>query len=86
MSYNSARGEQFLADYDSKVVRALRVCDNAGDLREVYRAPHGTSPFIRSVCPMSDSDTLLGCSGEYWPGGNYADWLVALSRSGSEWR
>ena len=33
---------------------------------------------------MSDSDTLLVCSSEEGQGG--ADWLVAMSRSGSEWR
>ena len=82
MSYNSARDELFLADDNNKVVRAMGVRDNAGDLSDVYRAPHDTSPFIRSVCHMSDSDTLLVCSGkEGWP-----YWLVALSRNGSEWR
>ena len=35
---------------------------------------------------MSDSDTLLVCSGEEGPDRKFADWLVALSRSGSEWR
>ena len=82
MSYNSARDELFLADWNNKVVRAMRVRDNAGDLRDVYKAPHDTSPYISSVCHMSDSDTLLVCSGEYV--GN--KWLVALSRNGSEWR
>ena len=37
MSYNSARDELFLSDYDNKLVR---VRDNAGDLRDVYRATH----------------------------------------------
>ena len=49
MSYNSARDELFLADFENEVVRAMRVYDNAGDLRDVYRAPHDTSPFIWSV-------------------------------------
>ena len=49
MSYNSARDELFLADYDNKVVRAMCVRDNAGDLRDVYRAPHDTNPSIK-VC------------------------------------
>ena len=49
MSYNSARDELFLADANNKVVRAMRVRDNAGDLRDVYRAPHDTSPFVWSV-------------------------------------
>ena len=70
MSYNSARDELFLADNDNKVVRAMRVRDNAGDLRDVYRATlHDKSPFVWSVCHMSDSDTLLVCSGEFGPDG-----------------
>ena len=83
MSYNSARDELFVADFHNNVVRAMRVRDNAGDLRDVYRAPHDTSPFVKmwSVCHMSDSDTLLLCSGE-----KFNRWLVALSRNGSEWR
>ena len=60
MSYNSARDELFLADDMNKVVRAMRVRDSAGDLRDVYRcAPHDTSQHIDSVCYMSDSDTLF---------------------------
>ena len=86
MSYNSARDELFLADFDNKVVRAMRVRDNAGDLRDVYRAPHDTSPTMWSVCHMSDSDTLLVCSYEHGSDGKNANWLVALSRNGSEWR
>ena len=86
MSYNSARDELFLADGNNRVVRAMRVRDNAGDLRDVYRAPHDTSPYITSVCHMSDSDTLLVCSVEEGPDGKGALWLVALSRNGSEWR
>ena len=39
-----------------------------------------------NVCHMSDSDTLLVCSGEKGPDENYAYLLVALSRNGSEWR
>ena len=77
MSYNSARDELFLADWNNRVVRAMRVRDNAGEQRDLYRAQ-----LIYSVCHMSDSDTLLVCSGE--DGG--AKWLVALSRNGSEWR
>ena len=79
MSYNSARDELFLADFDNKVVRAMPLRDNAGDLREVYRAPPDRSSLIRSVCHMSESDTLLVCSYEGQP------WLVVLSRNGSEW-
>ena len=86
MSYNSACDELFLADYANGVVRAMRVRNNAGDLRDVYRAPHDKSSSISSVCHMSDSDTLLVCSGEDGPDRKYAHWLVALSRNGSEWR
>ena len=43
MSYNSARNELFLADFDNGVVRVMRVRDNTGDLRDVYRAPHEIS-------------------------------------------
>ena len=86
MSYNSARDELFIANCNNKVVRAMRVRDNAGDLRDVYRAPHDMSPLITSVCHMSDSDTLLVCSGEYGHDQKYAKFLVALSRNGSEWR
>ena len=83
MSYNSAHDELFIADQDNKVVRAMRVRDNAGDLHDVYRAPHGTSPDMWNLCHMSDSDTLLlVCSS----GRNRVHWLVALSRNGSEWR
>ena len=81
ISYNSARDELFLADNANKVVRAIRVRDNAGDLRDVYR-----SPLVYSVCHMSDSDTLLVCSGEEEPERNWANWLVALRRYNSEWR
>ena len=84
MSYNSARDELFLADFENKVVRAMRVRNNAGDLREVYRGSHGI--FVWSVCHMSDSDTLLTCSGEYASDRKFAKWLVSLSRNGSEWR
>ena len=86
MSYNSARDELFLTDLDNTVVRVMRMRDNAGDLRDVYRAPLDMSPFITSVCHMRDSDTLLVCSFEKGPDRNRARWLVALSRNGSEWR
>ena len=86
MSYNSERDELFLADYNNKVVRAMRVRDTAGDLRDVYRAPHDTDPLVLSVCHMSDSDTLLVCSREKGPDEKRVNWLVALSRNGSEWR
>ena len=86
MSYNSARDELFLADYANNVVRAMRVRDNAGDLRDVYRGPHDAFSQIWSVCHMSDSDTLLVCSSEHLLDLKVANWLVALSRNGSEWR
>ena len=84
MSYNSTRDELFLVDDRKKVVRAMRVRDNAGDLRDVYRAPDDKSPRVFSVCHMSDSDTLLMCSDKEGPDEKYG--LVALSRNGSEWR
>ena len=86
MSYNSARDELFIADRSNNVVRAMRVRDTAGDLRTVYRGPYDRSLLIRSVCYMSDTDTLLVCLGEYGPDKNNANWLVALSRKYSEWR
>ena len=82
MSYNSARDELFLTYRNDGVVRAMRLRDNAGDLRDVYRA----APIINSVCHMSDSDTLLVCSGETKLNRYITNWLVALSRNGSEWR
>ena len=86
MSYNSARDELFFADYANNVVRAMRLRDNAGDLRDLCKAPYDMLPFIRSVCHMSHSDTLLVCSGKEGPDKNNAHWLVALSRNYSEWR
>ena len=78
MSYNSARDELFFADWYNRLV-----FDNSGDLRDVYKGTaHDKSQFVYSVCHMSDSDTMLVCSGENI--GN--KWLVALSRNGSEWR
>ena len=86
MSYNSARDELFFADYNNSVVRAMRLRDNAGELQDVYNAPHDTSIFVNNVCHMSDSDTLLVCSFEGGPDQKRDNWLVALSRNGSEWR
>ena len=63
----------------------MRVRDNAGDLRDVYRAPLD-KPSLMSVSHMSDSDTLLLCSGELGPDRKLAYWLVALVRNDSEWR
>ena len=58
-------------------VHAIRVRGKAGDLRDVCTTPHEMS----SVCHMSDSDTLLVCSGDYG-----SDMKFALCRNGSEWR
>ena len=86
MSYNSVRDELLLVDDNNKVVCAMRLRDNAGDLRDLYRAPNDNSPFVWCVCHMSDSDALLVCSSEDGPYQRRAKWLVALSRSGNEWR
>ena len=87
MSYNSARDELFLADDDNKVVREMRVRDDADDLRDVYKGTlHDKLPYLWSVCHMNDSDTLLVCSYEIGPDRKLAHWLVALSRNGSDWR
>ena len=48
MSYNSARDELFLADWENRVVRVIRVRDNAGDLRDVYTTQDVT--LTRRVC------------------------------------
>ena len=86
MSYNSARDELFLADYDNKVVRAMRVRDNAGDLRDVYRAPHDTSPLRVECVPHERLGHTARVFGRIRAGREGANWLVALSRNGSEWR
>ena len=91
MSYNSTRNELFLADRNNGVVRSMRVRDNAGDLRDVYKSPYDKnkvkSPFVSSVCHMSDTDTLLVCSSEDGPDQRRANWLFVLRRNGSdEWR
>ena len=87
MSYNAARDELFVADYDNKVVRAIRLQDNAGDMREVFRCTslEAITPRMFSVCHMSDSDSLLVCTAEHWQN-ERAYWLVLLRRAGSEWR
>ena len=86
MSYNSARDELFLADWNNNVVRALHLRDSADEMRDVYKTPHGASPIVWCVCQLSDSDTLLVCLEEKGPDKKLAYWLVALSRNGSEWR
>ena len=48
-------------------------------------SPDDASSFY-SVCHMTDSDTMLVCSGEKTTIINQAYWLAALSRNGSEWR
>ena len=87
MCYNSARYELFFADYGNDVLRTIRLQDNAGDLRDVFRrtAEDRTPRRVRSVCHMSNSDLMLVCSNEYWQN-EWANWLVLLSREGSEWR
>lgn len=77
MSYNSARDELFLADFDNRVVRAMRLCDSPSDLCDVYKS---RDVSVWSVCHMGDSDILLVSIQE-----QYKRWLVALSRIGSEW-
>ena len=52
----------------------------------MYRAPQATSLLVWSVCHMSDSDTLLVCSGEKGRERNWAKWLVVLSCNDSELR
>ena len=51
MSYNSACYELFLENCDNSGARERRdrLCDNAGDLRDVYKTRHDTSPIIRSA-------------------------------------
>ena len=84
MSYNSEHDELFLADYDNEVVRSMRVRKNAGDLRDVYRVETLTCRLIpECVCHMNDTNTLLVCE---WEEHMKDRWLVALRRSGSEWR
>ena len=86
MCYNSARDELFLADSYNKVVRTIRLHDNTGDLLDVYRGTENDRrPEVSSVCHLSDSDSLLVCSEEHWQNES-ANWLVLLSREGSEWR
>ena len=48
MCYNMGSDELFLVNRSDRVVRAMRVRDNAGDLRDVYRASQHTSPIIYS--------------------------------------
>ena len=84
LSYNSTRDELFFADYSNKAVRAMHLQDGTPQLQDVYGgSAHDTSPWPLSVCHLSDTDTLLVCSSE----ANFEKhWLVALSRSGNEWR
>ena len=50
ISYNSASDELFVADYNNKIVRAMLLRDDAGDLRDVYRATHTTCYHICHIC------------------------------------
>ena len=88
MSYNSVREMLYLADNNNQVLPAVVVCDCAGNLRNIYKASHDTSPVVWSVCYLSDSDTLLMCLSEVSKQGQrqIVNWLVALSRNGSTWR
>ena len=83
LSYNSARDELFLADFMNEWVRVIE-CATAPATCATCTVVTST----RSVCYMSDSDTLLVCSLEKVerPDQKWANWLVALSREGSEWR
>ena len=83
---HKSRDELFFADFANGVVRSIRMRDNIGDLNDVYKAPHDTSPFVWSACHMSDSNALLVCSGERGPDQKVVNWLVVLSRNGNEWR
>ena len=86
LSYNAKRNELFFADLENKAVRAMHLQDGTPQLQDVYRgSAHDTSPILFSVCHLSDTDTLLVCSCEIYDG-KQADWLVALSRDGNEWR
>ena len=86
LSYNSGHDELFVADRKNHVVRSMHLGDNTFELRDVYKGTaHDRSPLIYSVCHMSDSDTLLVCSGEVWEVSG-EQWLVAFSRMKSEWR
>ena len=87
MCYNSAHDELFLADLTNDVVRSMHLRDNAVDLLDVYKVSadnENTTPIICSVCHMRDTDTLLVCSGEVSKTSSN-QWLVALSRNGSDW-
>ena len=69
-----------------RVVRVIRVRDNAGDLRDVYRAPHDTYPYISECVSHERLGHTTRVFGEKGPDGKCVDWLIALSRSGGEWR
>ena len=65
LSYNSTRDELFFADDENKAVRAMHLQDGTPQLQDVYRgSAHDTSPWLCSVCHLSDTDTLLVCSSE----------------------
>lgn len=98
MSYNSARDELFLANFENNTVFAVRDMRlsniyNPWDAREAYIVRDG---LLRSVCHIRDSDTLLVCFHANQPYelgflDRKPNWdkncvLMALSRNGSEWR
>ena len=65
----------------------MHLRDNAVDLLDVYKVSadnENTTPIICSVCHMRDTDTLLVCSVEVSMTSSN-QWLVALSRNGSDW-
>ena len=79
LSYNLVRDELFLADYENRVVRAMRVRDNAGDLRDVYKGNCTRHVTIRLQCVPHER-----LRHTYGPDRKFANWLVALRHKGSE--
>ena len=63
-------------------MRLISVRDNVSDFRDVYQS---SPSYPLSVCHLKDSDTLLVCERLFSSERN-TDWLVAVRRSGSEWR
>ena len=78
-------------------VRAISLCNNSDDLREVYaHSEHSTTPLPHSVCHMSDSDSFGGFITKIrrilrsprfsWQiAMKEQHWLVVLCRRGNEW-
>ena len=85
IAYNSA-GDELLLVANSKRVCAMCLHKNTDILRDVYRSGD-TEESILSMCLMSELDTLIISSvNQRKSGSSFTYWLVALSRSGSEWR